>query len=53
MTQRPPVARRARCGLDSKTTEVALPIPRLQIKVIDGVKGVWVPLHPLAEYRRG
>jgi hypothetical protein len=26
-------------------------VPRVRIITVAGVKGVWVPLHPLAEYR--
>jgi len=50
MSTSPPVAKRARMGLDSKTTELTT-VPRVRAIVINGVKGIWVPVHPLAEYR--
>ena len=43
-----PIARRARLGLDKQTAEVVT-VPAIKIITIGGVKGVWVPLHPLAE----
>ena len=52
MSRRPPaVATRARMGLDSKTTEVVV-MPQLRSMAINGVKGVWVPVHPLTEIKR-
>lgn len=48
MSNRHPVARRARCGLDKVITEITV-VPRIRIVTIAGVKGVWVPIHPLAE----
>jgi hypothetical protein len=51
MSARHPVARRARLGLDKRTTEVVV-APRLRIVTIAGVRGVWVPIHPLAEITR-
>ncbi len=44
---KPPVAKPAKCGLDKITTEI-LKVPKVKLLTINGVKGVWVPLHPLA-----
>lgn len=47
-----PTASRARLGLDRRTTEIVV-VPRVRMITINGVRGVWVPLHPLAETRKG
>jgi len=52
MSQKTPIARRARLGLDTKTTEIVV-VPRVRMVTVNGVKGIWVPIHPLAEYKRG
>jgi len=52
VSQRHPVAKRARLGLDTKTTEIVA-VPRIKVMTVGGVKGVWVPLHPLTELRKG
>jgi hypothetical protein len=52
MSQRTPIAKRARLGLDKTTTE-SVAVPRVRMITVNGVKGIWVPIHPLAEYRRG
>jgi hypothetical protein len=44
---KPPIAPRAKCGLDKITTEI-VKMPKVKILTINGIKGVWVPLHPLA-----
>lgn len=50
MSGKHPIARRARLGLDKLTT-ASIVVPRIKVITINGVKGIWVPLHPLAEYK--
>ena len=52
MSSRHPVAQRARLGMDKMPTEPYIRVPRVRVMTIDGVRGVWVPLHPLAVVQR-
>ncbi len=46
------VAKPTKLGMDRITTEI-VKVPKIKILTINGVKGVWVPLHPLAVPQNG